>query len=391
MPHELIDLDERLQYFLAHTDLSHSTSINDRSSISLASATFDAESSHIAFQIDAPIRNQGVRQTTVDRNSHPELYRLLSCLMMSPDSSTLPNLALPVEALVDVGLLLRADQVPLPIRLMTTLEIDDSIEALSVTPGRSLLDHARSTIFADNTTDRTLSWVYDHDRHLEWPYWLTSQQACELSRSRRCSDEAIKTEPWVEARRSLHVNGYAVVRSLLPVSFVRGLQSYYRRLFENSYLARENNGPQRFGLHNEPLAKWLHRHTESYVSRLIADPILRFSCYARCYGPGSSLSAHTDRAPYTLSLVIDAVPDATRDHAWPLYFHRTDRTDVSVLLAPGDGVIFQGRELSHYRTPLPDYCRSTLILFRYIPTTFSGFIYENRGEAYGASYEPPQH
>jgi len=52
-------------------------------------------------------------------------------------------------------------------------------------------------------------------------------------------------------------------------------------------------------------------------------------------------------------LGIDATPSDRAGSAWPLYLESAAGGGrVEVRLAPGDGLLFKGRELAHFRKPL---------------------------------------
>lgn len=68
--------------------------------------------------------------------------------------------------------------------------------------------------------------------------------------------------------------------------------------------------------------------------------------YARLHGPGSSMPIHQDREASEVSVSICVGGDAP----WPLWF-RTANGDIDVNLEPGDGIVYYGQRLPHWREP----------------------------------------
>jgi hypothetical protein len=58
---------------------------------------------------------------------------------------------------------------------------------------------------------------------------------------------------------------------------------------------------------------------------------------------------------------------------WPLWF-QTDQGNVSVTQAAGDGVLFRGTDLPHWRDRPPPGHASTTLIFHYVPRDFVGVV-----------------
>jgi len=67
------------------------------------------------------------------------------------------------------------------------------------------------------------------------------------------------------------------------------------------------------------------------------------------------------------------IDDQTGADPWPLWFE-SPRGKRSVVLAPGDAVLFRGCELPHWRDAAPPGQLSTMLLFHYVPVTFTGTL-----------------
>ncbi len=73
--------------------------------------------------------------------------------------------------------------------------------------------------------------------------------------------------------------------------------------------------------------------------------------FARIYKQGDVLTAHRDReaCEISISLNLGQEPDAP----WPLWLRTHEGQDVPVMLRPGDGLIYRGIELAHWREAYP--------------------------------------
>jgi alkylated DNA repair dioxygenase AlkB len=109
---------------------------------------------------------------------------------------------------------------------------------------------------------------------------------------------------------------------------------------------------------------------------LIPEAVKPSYCYLGLYVAGAALAKHTDReqCEYTLSLTIDATPHSDAANAWPLYADLANGETIEALLGAGDGLIFKGRELPHYRHELPEGRTSSSIFFHYVPVGFTGSL-----------------
>src|SRR5205085_12676542 len=120
--------------------------------------------------------------------------------------------------------------------------------------------------------------------------------------------------------------------------------------------------------------------------------------YAASYKEGAVLDPHVDReqCEYSISLQVDYYPEPLDGISpWPLFlepfvppkdasasdrrfeqseFKSDDELKRAVHLANGDGLLYKGRELVHYRNALPDGNRSTSLFFHYVSESFSGTL-----------------
>lgn len=336
--------------------------------------------SGIAFQIEAPIPGKGLARTTSSPESGREIYSLLLRMM----SRALGNFTLQaalIQELSTAGVLLPLHTTPVRPLFACTLT-DCELERLGAAgciggPPREVSRKASLLPTCAQLSGHDLTWIYDPVRQLDWPYWLTAAQTEQLRQIVPASGNA-GSEHWNrvlgEASSSVWRTGCAIVRDILPPEFLRGIQRYYRELTANGFLTLGDGQSLRYTVHNEPLARWLHQHTVPLISRIIPESVKPSYTYLGFYLAGAILERHTDRkqCEYTLSLTIDATPSATAAQSWPLFAELKDGTTVEARLGVGDGLLFKGRELPHYRHRLDEERTSSSVFLHYVPEAFVG-------------------
>lgn len=168
----------------------------------------------------------------------------------------------------------------------------------------------------------------------------------------------------------------ASLAGLLHPRMVDALRARYRALVAEGYAGfDEALGRNRFCMHNEPVARVIHRALAPLVSSVAGEAVKPSYVYLGGYREGAVLVPHRDRdqCPISVSLLIDYEP--TPASQWPLRVELPRPGGPAVFEAyqsPGDGVFFDGTKLIHHRPPLPAGHRSTSLFFHYVPARFEG-------------------
>jgi hypothetical protein len=81
------------------------------------------------------------------------------------------------------------------------------------------------------------------------------------------------------------------------------------------------------------------------VNKLLGEVVLPTYTYARVYKQGSELLRHRDRPACEISFTLNL----NKDCDWPIYFQRSDGSETSVELNPGDAVMYLGCQADHWR------------------------------------------
>jgi len=97
--------------------------------------------------------------------------------------------------------------------------------------------------------------------------------------------------------------------------------------------------------------------------------------YLGSYLSGAELKKHTDRkqCEFSVTLCLDFSPEPDLATSWPIRLDTLEGT-VKVYQALGDGLVYQGTKMPHYRHRLAEGHTSTSIFFHYVPANFSGSL-----------------
>jgi len=166
--------------------------------------------------------------------------------------------------------------------------------------------------------------------------------------TRRRADWARQVRAW---RRELRASGFVVLRDLFSGVFAAAVRAYYRRLETEGYLMggdqRRRGAPL---LYDEPLLTFLGGQLAPVVSRVTGGRARSTFTYVRVYDHGAILGRHRDQPScrWNVDLVVGGEPAPARRTAWPLWIDGR-RGPEPVRLGLGDGVLYRGDRLQHWR------------------------------------------
>jgi len=196
---------------------------------------------------------------------------------------------------------------------------------------------------------------------------LTSQD--QASQARSAWDE-------VMARHAtdFREKGYVPLRGLIHPFHVAALRRYYRhQVRRGAFRLGDNDNPLRYVANNESVARFFHHQLTTTVSAVAGQPVKPSYAYFASYLSGAELVKHTDRpqCEFSITLCLDFSPEPACETSWPIRLE-TPRGEVAVYQALGDGLVYRGPRVPHYRTRLPEGRTSTSIFFHYVAADFKG-------------------
>jgi len=173
---------------------------------------------------------------------------------------------------------------------------------------------------------------------------------------------------------SFDKNGYFVVKNLwdskelteLPPEN-KGQYSFRGKTMDYEYMDEEkqvNGSTSRYWF---PPYRPIHSLIRRKIEEVIGRKLYNTYFYDRFYNPGQDLSVHCDRPACEISVTLHVSTNIESDDKdWPIWVKTPDtytdetKTEIlvpgenrSVVLQPGDGMIYKGCERPHWREPLP--------------------------------------
>lgn len=168
---------------------------------------------------------------------------------------------------------------------------------------------------------------------------------------------------------------------LLPAGDVVAAAGVWRSLWRAGLLRSVEEG-RGYAVNNDPLGRVLLRRLTPTMEKVVGRPLRRSYSFAMHYEPGAVLPTHVDRlqCQYTLSLLLDYLPASPDGRSaalsdgrspWPLEAEIKPNAPMTrYYQAPGDGMLFRGRELRHGRPVLTDGARSLVLMLHWLDADF---------------------
>jgi hypothetical protein len=168
--------------------------------------------------------------------------------------------------------------------------------------------------------------------------------------------------------------GYAPLANLIHPFHVAALRRYYRQAIRRgSIRLGDEQSSRRYVAHNEGVARFFHHQIANAISAIAGEPVKPSYVYFASYLSGAELKKHTDReqCEFSVTLCLDFSPEPVGATSWPIRVDTPGGT-ATICQALGDGLVYRGTKVPHYRSVLSEGSTSTSIFFHYVPADFSG-------------------
>ncbi len=248
----------------------------------------------------------------------------------------------------------------------------------------------------------TIAWVRDSGTGWLHPFWLGPQLAALVSNLR--SGEPVPASfpakqqvllaaagiftPEGHAQRrhaewSTIVNqrsqtfgekNYAPLGDFIHPFNLAALRRYYRHAIRRGAIwLGDEQSALRYVAHNEPVARYFHHQIARAVAEIVGEPVKPSYVYLASYMSGAELKKHTDReqCEFSVTLCLDFSPEPALATPWPIRLDTSAGT-VTTYQALGDGLVYRGTKVPHYRDALARGYTSTSLFFHYVSVEFSG-------------------
>jgi len=304
----------------------------------------------------------------------------------------------------------------LPLHLIPKRELEsqrsrqNSAEQLFLNPECSVLQSGQVPVELESHRELlenfylqgTVAWVRDPATRALHPFWLGSRLEALVSRLR--AGEPVPDSLPEEARLVLTIadiltpadhsrrrlaewcevvrqgaqqfleKGYVPLSNLIHPFNLAALRRYYRHAIRRGAIRLgDEQSQRRYVAHNESVARFFHHQIARTVSAIAGEAIKPSYVYLASYLSGAELKKHTNReqCEFSVTLCLDFSPEPKLATGWPIRLD-TGKGAVTVYQALGDGLIYRGTKVPHYRHVLAEGHTSTSIFFHYVPADFSG-------------------
>lgn len=171
-------------------------------------------------------------------------------------------------------------------------------------------------------------------------------------------------------------NKYVAVKELVSQEIVQIVSQYALINEMISFTGETDKGidkaqvPGAHGKYADTLMESILIHLQpklEYITGLTLHPTYS---YFRVYRSGMELKPHIDRPSCEISTTVCFkynYIDLQDSLVWPMYI-RANNQSIPIGLKPGDGIVYRGLDLTHWREPLtaPDYSYHIQGFFHYV-------------------------
>lgn len=114
--------------------------------------------------------------------------------------------------------------------------------------------------------------------------------------------------------------------------------------------------PNSHSKYADPTMETMLLHLHSIIEKNTGLSLYPTYSYYRVYRPGDDLKKHKDRPSCEISMTlclgydIMNLPKDQQDWNWPMWVH-SQGEDKEIFMKPGDGIIYRGCDVEHWRLP----------------------------------------
>lgn len=172
-------------------------------------------------------------------------------------------------------------------------------------------------------------------------------------------------------------NGYLVLKNLWDPKdlyceppAIKGRYHYWGKLDKFNHVPVEEQVEGSTSRYHWPPYKYAHSQIRLKLEEAIGKKLYNTYYYDRFYNPGQALTIHADRPACEISVTVHVGSNISIP--WPIWIKTPDTysddkkieivkrgENRSVILNPGDGMIYKGCERPHWRDPMPTEYRRT--------------------------------
>lgn len=149
-------------------------------------------------------------------------------------------------------------------------------------------------------------------------------------------------------------DGYIYLPGLLVPALTGFLTNYVTLRAQSGEMIQDPQCPKSLAMYGDPAFDTILAGLTPYFSMVAGEPLLPTYTYHRLYKKGDVLEIHRDRPSCEISCTISIGVDDP-NNINPLYVNMREPSDMDdgkpIAIKVGDGVLYKGTELYHWRKP----------------------------------------
>jgi hypothetical protein len=140
-------------------------------------------------------------------------------------------------------------------------------------------------------------------------------------------------------------DNYLIIKNFIPSYRANLLKEEFNEYVKVNNIKGDNQAPNSYSVYNYISFLELLCEKTPEVSSILEETVLPTYAYARVYKKGNILKSHTDRDACEISLTVHLGADSE----WPIFIKNSEGKDCSVILNPGDAMLYLGCTADHWR------------------------------------------
>jgi len=153
---------------------------------------------------------------------------------------------------------------------------------------------------------------------------------------------------YLRAAKQFREKRYLFLKGMLPPPLLEYLKVYYAILLADNYFSHDSQCPSSLSLGCDPGLDSVMEWIRPEVSRLVGFPLAPTYSYTRRYVKGELLKRHVDRAACEISVTTSIqIPKGAGPST--MYLKAPHAKEAKVEMVEGDGCIYAGTEVEHWR------------------------------------------
>lgn len=137
-----------------------------------------------------------------------------------------------------------------------------------------------------------------------------------------------------------------LVKGFIDPQAVQTLSRYMEYAVKNNEYNKLSDRWSKYARYADPLMETVLYNSKEEVEHITGLELDPTYAYARVYVKGDEMPKHTDRPSCEISITVNV---ATKGELWPIWMQVPGQEPISMVLEPGDAVVYKGCEVPHWR------------------------------------------